>query len=1219
MDRLHTEGTNNLWSADLAQSFTQPGGGTVEDNYRVLAQAQLDEATGPDGETIPGPIQVEEHDIDYSPDGSQAVFTRTVVRPSEGNELLSSELWIADVVGTQQPDLGAPGDLVNLRRVDTDPGDCAGPFQDSQPAWSRSFGETIAFVRSCGTDEDASPGRVMLLDLATGSVYSPFGAGSPQVDPESVMSNPTWHFDDALIYSSELPGSDYPHTLWMVPLNTGVPHQLQLPDDASVCWPGTDRCDGPLTAEQSAWSPDGSTVAFTDRGEDGSVVFLATLPPNPVNQAIQLDPGEPLPIAGLRALDSFYLGSDAADAALMYPTWSPDGTHVAVVPMQESSPREILAADVSTGQVSTLFSGYFGSWLYSPEYEPYFDAAVDLEMDATVRTGAATTLTLTIGTFGPSPSRDAIATLTLPDGVQAGTLPQECESSGTSTITCTFVDPSWNDHYPELHIPVTTSADGTYQLTATVVTNAVDPIAGNNDATITITSITPVSERIAFSMERAGDPDLQAVNSSSLDLVRSLTTAPGDPAATDYTVLAAGVIDEVTNLGADGGSDATFGPLLATDDNLDYSADGSRAVFNRSAARQYTYTDDQRLVLADVVGTQQGDLGEPGDLINLSEVPDSPGTLPGDPDEANRVSDTEPVFSPDGTQIAFVRTVAQGDNFGLGQITLVGSDGTGMTSPFDPSWLSETGTGYDMSSPTWSPDGDALVFSAQGDLDDVPTLWYVPLDTGLPHELALPDDGSVCWPGYDGEWCEGSVQGWQPAWAPQGDQIAFEYLASGGVGVAVLTVDEDATGGGAGSSATPPVTALTLVDPFVPDGPDFPPVANPAWSPEGTRIAVAQGGSDYVSEIVAATLATGETTTMFQGPDVATDLEHPEFEPYSDVSVQITPPSGTITTGAATSVTVTVANNGPSPARDALLTLTLPRGASAGDLPSRCTADGRTLTCELTGPIPVGAETDVPIRVTFATAGDYRITATVATNSLDPQAGNDRARRTFTAVDSAADVRVQLTLDAERAWLGGDGLPAHITVTNRGAAPASNVQLTTTLPGTVLVLDAGTCPLSGPCDLGTLASGDQVSIDLLLLPTAVGPAEVRVQASTTSPDSRPRNNTDTASFEGVQAQLRLLPSVVEPGEVTLLYGVDLPPDAEITVRWSQGISTVYRPVAAKDDGTLRTSVLVVDGDELGLRTMEVTSVAGTTFGLETPPTLLVVPRSMEPPDFLGRS
>ena len=37
------------------------------------------------------------------------------------------------------------------------------------------------------------------------------------------------------------------------------------------------------------------------------------------------------------------------------------------------------------------------------------------------------------------------------------------------------------------------------------------------------------------------------------------------------------------------------------------------------------------------------------------------------------------------------------------------------------------------------------------------------------------------------------------------------------------------------------------------------------------------------------------------------------------------------------------------------------------------------------------------------------------------------------------------------------------------------------------------------------------------------------------------------------------------------------------------------------------------------RTLEVTSVAGTTFAPATPPTLLVVPRSMEPPDFLGRS
>src|SRR5699024_10034414 len=108
------------------------------------------------------------------------------------------------------------------------------------------------------------------------------------------------------------------------------------------------------------------------------------------------------------------------------------------------------------------------------------------------------------------------------------------------------------------------------------------------------------------------------------------------------------------------------------------------------------------------------------------------------------------------------------------------------------------------------------------------------------------------------------------------------------------------------------------------------------------------------------------------------------------------------------------------------------------------------------------------------------------------------------------------------------------------------------------------------------------------------------------------------TFEGVQATLRLLPAVVRPGDVTLLYGVDLPPDAVITARWSAGVTASEVPISVREDGRLRFSMLIIEGDELGEREVEVTHVSGTRFGLETPPELLVVPRGLEPPEFVTR-
>src|SRR5699024_9179381 len=143
----------------------------------------------------------------------------------------------------------------------------------------------------------------------------------------------------------------------------------------------------------------------------------------------------------------------------------------------------------------------------------------------------------------------------------------------------------------------------------------------------------------------------------------------------------------------------------------------------------------------------------------------------------------------------------------------------------------------------------------------------------------------------------------------------------------------------------------------------------------------------------------------------------------------------------------------------------------------------------------------------------------------------------------AADLRIRLTLEEDRAWLGGDGIEASLVVRNEGPATAEDIRLTFTLPDGVDVLDSGTCPLHGVCPIDALGPNRQTTVTLTLLPTEVGDMEVGATVAASTADPRPQNNRATATFEGVQATLRLLPAVVRPGDVTLLYGVDLPPDA----------------------------------------------------------------------------
>ncbi|WP_147915545.1 DUF11 domain-containing protein [Ruania zhangjianzhongii] len=1173
----------------------------------------------------------------FSPNGSQIVFS---AQQSAGAEW---HLMIGDVL----PAAEGPG-VSDVRALDYPTLTGAA---DYQPAWSPD-GQHLAFVREYPAEGErgADGPQVQILDWDSGTLTElPLPAGPAVTHTDSRWAAaPTWSPDGSgLLVTGNVgeqpmdafgptdPDTSSTGSLWYYHLDTDTVHHVTVSEEGCG---GDDPCNVPIEARTAAWSPDPSIVAVAPESSSGAwqLTLPEDLPPAGSNDLVLAEGAEPI-------------DTDIELPPLQDLAWDPDGSALYATADQSSQIFRI-----ATGAETATVYEDNDTALLGLASQPYSDLGITLNLPSNPTAGTTITATAEVTNAGPSPSRQGQVQLEVPASTTVDAVPAGCSEPVAQVTTCAL-DPIAAGETATLEIDLTLDSPGAGTVSATVTSASPDPDSAENIATATMVVAAPPtgsSERIAFSMERPGDPSVETTNTESLDLVQSVTTEPGEPAAAAYRVLAASVLDEVDPIA---GSDSGLGPLLATEDSIDYSADGSRAVFTRSADIQYGYTDDQRLVIADVVGTRQPDLGESGDLVHLRVVEDAPGALPADFTGADRVSATEPVWSPDGTQVAFVRMVAANDGAELGRIMLLDPATDAITSPFDPAWLASS-AGSDetdylsgrMTSPTWSPDGDALIYGWQGPGDDAPVLQYLPLTTGIPHALTLPEDGSVCWPGFGGDFCQGPVQGFEPAWSPGGDRVAFGYYASGGIGIAVLTLAEASTALAQDPDANVPlpIAALTGVDAFIPDGPDGPPANSPAWSPDGARIAAAVGNSDFVDEIAAVTLATGERATMFQAADVPTDLARPEFEPWSDVAVTIPAASGRFSTGTSTPVTVTIANNGPSPARDAFAAITLPRGAQPGTPPDECTADGRTLTCELPGPIAAGADVELVIPVTFADPGEARVTATVATNSIDTEAGNDSAARTFTVTappddpsdprdgptdrpgepgapagqpGPVADVQVQISLEADRAWLGGTGLPAQITVTNRGTAPARGVQLSTALPTGVLLLDAGSCPLTGACDLGTLPRGGQVEVTLVAQPTAVGQIEMTASATSTTRDARPQNNTDSASFEAVQAELRLLPAVAEPGEVTLLYGVDLPPDAEITVRWSEGITAAHRTLAASEDGTLRAPVLIIDGDQLGSRDLQVTSVAGTVFGLEAPPTMLVVPQSVAPPNFLGRS
>lgn len=111
--------------------------------------------------------------------------------------------------------------------------------------------------------------------------------------------------------------------------------------------------------------------------------------------------------------------------------------------------------------------------------------------------------------------------------------------------------------------------------------------------------------------------------------------------------------------------------------------------------------------------------------------------------------DTEPFFSPDGTQIAYTATVAGNTDVYL--MPAAGGDAKRLT--YHPGVDRVRG---------WSTDGRRVVFASARDSvpqESFTRLWTVPIDGGLPDPLPLP-------------------RAWTGAYSPDGRRLAYEEISS---------------------------------------------------------------------------------------------------------------------------------------------------------------------------------------------------------------------------------------------------------------------------------------------------------------------------------------------------------------------------------------------------------------------------------------------------------
>lgn len=236
---------------------------------------------------------------------------------------------------------------------------------------------------------------------------------------------------------------------------------------------------------------------------------------------------------------------------------------------------------------------------------------------------------------------------------------------------------------------------------------------------------------------------------------------------------------------------------------------------------------------------------------------------------------------------------------------------------------------------------------------------------------------------------------------------------------------------------------------------------------------------------------------------------------------------------------VTVTNDGPSDARDVVVTESVPAEVddavfdpSAGTCTTDgvCTIDplaaGASATIEVTADVPA----DLPDGTTLTND------VAVASATADPDPLDDEAS-TGDDVSALADVGVELNAPATAT----PGSPATFTVdvTNDGPSVALDVVVTFPVPVGVSVAEAPDgCSLDAgviTCSIGTLAPGETVSFDIggVVDAERTEPiaSSVAVESGTADPD--PTNDSDTA-VTAVAPTADL--SVVKTGPTTVVRG-----------------------------------------------------------------------------------
>lgn len=262
-------------------------------------------------------------------------------------------------------------------------------------------------------------------------------------------------------------------------------------------------------------------------------------------------------------------------------------------------------------------------------------------------------------------------------------------------------------------------------------------------------------------------------------------------------------------------------------------------------------------------------------------------------------------------------------------------------------------------------------------------------------------------------------------------------------------------------------------------------------------------------------------------------------ETAADVAVALAAGPSTVLAGGDVTFTMTISNFGPQGASNVQAVLPLVSGltyVSASSATGTVSFAGGQVVAQL-GNLLSGGQTVITVVAQTTQAGNLAETATVSSDSVDPNLSNDSSSVTV-AVDPASDLSVQVTADTT---VAANGVPFDytVTVTNNGPCDATTVALTDTIPAGVSLVSvsagSGVIPAVAQgvltAQFATLASGSSASLTVSVMTTA-SPGSTLVDSATVQgaePDPDLSNNTASLSLPVRGVSDLSVSATVQPG------------------------------------------------------------------------------------------